>query len=141
MAVHSFTGVTGLITLEHGGGPSTVVGFVSGDCSLDISTGKYYTLGNNTASGHTRGSKTASGSFTKAWGVDDDTLHTLFTTPTEFTLKFDNDTDGAGTATGAHTYTVSGCIITSLSIEGLDSDSDGALTINCSWEGLSWTRD
>jgi len=140
MAVHAFTGVTGLISLEHGAGPTTVVGFVSGDVSMEISTGKYYTLGSNTASGHTRGSKSVSGSLTKAWGIDDATLQTLFTAGTEFTLKFDNDTDGAGTAAAAHTYTISNCIITSLSVEGLDSDSDGALMINASWEGLTWAR-
>ncbi len=131
MAVHSFTGVTGKITAN-----TTIVGFVSGDVTFSIATGKYTTLNSNTSSAHTRGLKTVSGTLKKAWGVSDSDLHTLFTGNTEFDITFDNDG-----ATGANTYTASNCLITELSIEGLEAGSEGALMINLSFEGLGWSRD
>ena len=131
MAVHSYTGVTGKITAS-----GTLVGFVSGDVTFSIATGKYLTLNSNVASGHTRGLKTVSGTLKRAWGISDDLLNTWLTTNAEFDLEFDNDG-----ATGADTYTASGCILTELSIEGLEAGSEGALMVNASWEGLDWTRD
>jgi len=130
MAVHSFTGVTGKITAS-----GTLVGFVSGDVTLSIATGKHLTLGSNVATAHTRGLKSVSGTLKRAWGVSDELLNTYFTTDAEFDLEFDND------QAGNDTYTCTGAIITELSIEGLEAGSEGALMINASFEALDWTRD
>lgn len=136
MAVHSFTGVTGTISAtDTSGSPTTVTGFVSGDFTLAQATGKYVEVGSNTATSHTRGLKSVSGSLSKAWGISDDTLMDWFTNNQEFTISFDAD------ALGTHTYTLSNCIITDLAIEGLEAGSEGALLINCSFEGLSYSRD
>ena len=130
MAVHSFTGVTGKITAS-----GTLVGFVSGDVTLSIATGKHLTLGSNVATSHTRGLKSVSGTLKRAWGVSDELLNTWFTTNAEFDLEFDSD------AAGSDTYTCANAIITELSIEGLEAGSEGALMINASFEALDWTRD
>lgn len=130
MAVHSFTGVTGKITVS-----GTIVGFVSGDFSLSATTGKYLQLGSNYATANTRGLRAASGSLKKAWGLSDDEIYDWFNNDTELAIAF--DADDAGT----HTYTVSGCVLTDLSIEGLEAGSEGALMINASFEGLTWSRD
>ena len=76
-----------------------------------------------------------SGSLKKAWGVSDDELYDWLNNDTELDIAF--DADDAGT----HTYTVSGCVLTDLAIEGLEAGSEGALMINASFEGLSWSRD
>ena len=55
MAVHSFTGVTGKITVS-----GTILGFVSGDFTLAAATGKYIELGSVYNTAHTRGVRTAS---------------------------------------------------------------------------------
>lgn len=130
MAVHAFTGVTGKITVS-----GNVVGFVSGDLSLATATGKYVTLGGNTATANTRGLKSVSGTLKRAWGISDGTLYTYFNTDAEFDIAF--DADDAGT----HTYTAITCVLTDLSIEGLEAGSEGALMINASFEGLNWSRD
>lgn len=130
MAVHAFTGVTGKITAS-----GNVVGFVSGDLSLATATGKYVTLGGNTATANTRGLKSVSGTLKRAWGISDSTLYTWFNTDAEFDIAF--DADDAGT----HTYTAITCVLTDLSIEGLEAGSEGALMINASFEGLNWSRD
>ena len=133
MAVHSFTGVTGTISATDGTTPITA--YISGDFTLAVATGKYTVLGTNSATAHTRGLKAASGSISKAWGIDDDQLMTWFTANTELTLTFDAD------AAGTHTYTMTNAIITDLAIEGLEAGSEGALAVNCSWEALTFTRD
>ena len=130
MAVHSFTGVTGKITAS-----GTLIGFVSGDVSFSTATGKYTTLGGNVATAHTRGLKSVSGTLKRAWGISDELLNTWMTTDAEFDIEFDNE------SVGADTYTASTCIITELSIEGLEAGSEGALMINASFEGLDWSRD
>jgi len=130
MAVHSFTGVSGKITVS-----GSIVGFVSGDFSMTATTGKYITLGTNYNTAHTRGVRTVSGSLKKAWGVSDDELFDWFNNDTELDIEF--DADDAGT----HTYTVSGCVLTDLAIEGLEAGNEGALMINASFEGLTWARD
>ena len=130
MAVHSFTGVSGKITVS-----GSIVGFVSGDFSMTATTGKYITLGTNYNTAHTRGVRTVSGSLKKAWGVSDDELFDWFNNDTELDIEF--DADDAGT----HTYTVSGCVLTDLAIEGLEAGNGGALMINASFEGLTWARD
>jgi hypothetical protein len=130
MAVHSFTGVTGKITAS-----GNVVGFVSGDLTLATATGKYTTLGGNTATAHTRGLKAVSGTLKRAWGISDSTLYTWFNTDAEFDIEFDAD------SAGVHTYTASTCVLTDLSVEGLEAGSEGALMINASFEGLNWARD
>ena len=130
MAVHSFTGVSGKITVS-----GSIVGFVSGDFTLNVATGKYITLGTNYNTAHTRGTRTVSGSLKKAWGVSDDELFDWFNNDTALDIAF--DADDAGT----HTYTVSGCVLTDLAIEGLEVGSEGALMINASFEGLTWQRD
>jgi len=130
MAVHSFTGVSGKITVS-----GSIVGFVSGDFSMTATTGKYITLGTNYNTAHTRGVRTVSGSLKKAWGVSDDELFDWFNNDTELDIEF--DADDAGT----HTYTVSGCVLTDLTIEGLEAGNEGALMINASFEGLTWARD
>ena len=112
MAIHSFTGVTGKVTVS-----GTITGFVSGDFTLATATGKYVTLGNNTATSHTRG--------LKSW----------FTNDTELVIEFDAD------AASTVTYTISGCVLTDLAIEGLEAGSDGALMVNATFEGLTWNRD
>ena len=130
MAIHSFTGVSGKITVS-----GSIVGFVSGDFTLATSTGKYITLGTNYNVAHTRGVRTATGSLKKAWGVSDNELFAWFNGNTELDIQFDAD------AAGTHTYTVSGCVLTDLAIEGLEAGNEGALMINASWEGLTWSRD
>jgi len=130
MAVHSFTGVTGKITVS-----GTIVGFVSGDFTLAAATGKYITLGTNYNTAHTRGVRTASGSLKKAWGVADDTMYDWFNNDTELEIQFDAD------QAGTHTYSITGCVLTDLAIEGLEAGAEGALMINASFEGLGWSRD
>ena len=130
MAIHSFTGVTGKVTVS-----GTITGFVSGDFTLATATGKYVTLGNNTATSHTRGLKSASGTLKAAWGIADSTFYTWFTNDTELVIEFDAD------AASTVTYTISGCVLTDLAIEGLEAGSDGALMVNATFEGLTWNRD
>tara|TARA_R110000744_G_scaffold1725_3_gene6206 strand:+ start:6917 stop:7315 length:399 start_codon:yes stop_codon:yes gene_type:complete len=127
MAVHAFTGVTGKITVS-----GSIVGFVSGDFSLASTTGKYVVLGSNYAAANTRGLRSVSGSLKKAWGVADDQLFNWFTTDTELEIIFDAD------AAGNHSYTLTGCVLTDFSVEGLEAGSEGALMINASFEGLTW---
>ena len=135
MAVHGFTGVTGQIKVS-----GTIVGFVSGDFTVARATGKYVTLGSNLPTANTRGLQSVSGTLTKAWGLADDTLWDWFYGDTELVITFDADNpDGAGG--GTHTYTVSGCVLTDLAIEGLEAGAEGALMINASFEGLSILRD
>jgi len=131
MTVHEFTGITAVITVS-----SSLVGFVSGDFTLTQATGKYITLNSNTATSHTRGLKSASGTLKKAWGIDDATLFTYFDDSSLFDITFDNDG-----GTGAHTYTLSGCVLTDLSVEGIEAGSEGALMINATFEALSFSRD
>ena len=131
MAVHSFTGITGVITVN-----GSTTGFVSGDVSWSKATGKYTTLGSDTATAHTRGLVSVSGSLSKAWGISDDALMDLWDADTEFDITFDNDG-----ATGANTYTASNCVLVELSIEGLEAGAEGALLINATFEGRSMTRD
>lgn len=130
MAVHSFTGVTAKITVS-----SSLVGFVSGDFSLATATGKYVTLNSTVATAHTRGLRSASGSLKMAWGITDATLFAMFNTNAEFDIVFDNDG-----ATGAHSYTMTTCVLTDLAVEGIEAGSEGALMINASFESLDWTR-
>ena len=130
MAVHSFTGVTGKITVS-----GSIVGFVSGDFTLSAATGKYVTLGSNYATANTRGLRAVSGSLSKAWGISDNELYDWFNNDTELAVAFDAD------SAGTHTYTVSGCVLTDLAIEGLEAGNEGALMINASFEGLTWSRD
>ena len=134
MSVHAFTGTSAVITLTPSGG-SAITAFVSGDFTLSAQTGKFTTLGNSFATGHTRGFS-ASGTLKRAWGIDDATLMNAFMNNTMFELKFDNDG-----ATGAHTYTITNCILTDLSVEGVEAGAEGALMINASFEGLTFTRD
>ena len=132
MAVHAFTGITGLITVN-----GSTTGFVSGDVTFSKATGKYNTLdGGATAVAHTRGQVSVSGTLTKAWGISDDALMDLWNADTEFDITFDNDT-----STGANTYTANDCVFVELSIEGLEAGSEGALLINATFEGRAMTRD
>lgn len=131
MTVHNFTGVTAKIQVS-----SSLVGFVSGDFSLSVATGKYVELNSSYATSHTRGLRAASGTLKKAWGIDDDTLYGYFNSDNLFDITFDNDG-----ATGANTYTISGCVLTELSVEGIEAGNEGALMINASFEGLTWSRD
>jgi hypothetical protein len=131
MATHNFTGVTAQITVS-----GALTGFVSGDFSLSATTGKYVELNSVYATSHTRGLRAASGTLKKAWGLSDATLFTYFNDDTVFHIEFDNDG-----ATGTHTYTISGCVLTELSVEGIEAGSEGALMINASFEGLTWARD
>lgn len=135
MAVHAFTGVTGKITVS-----GSVVGFVSGDLSLATATGKYVTLGGNTATANTRGLKSVSGTLKYAWGITDSTLYTYFNTDAEFDITFEAANNGASPPVGLHKYTASTCVFTDMSIEGLEAGSEGALMINASFEGLNWAR-
>lgn len=130
MAIHSYTGCTGKIEAT-----GAIVGFVSGDFSMAQATGKYITLGTNTNTAHTRGVKTVSGTLKKAWGISDEDLWTWFNTSAEKTITFDAE------QTGTDTYTISGCVLTDLAIEGLEAGSEGALMITASFEGLTFNRD
>tara|TARA_A200000159_G_scaffold13233_2_gene11061 strand:+ start:672 stop:1085 length:414 start_codon:yes stop_codon:yes gene_type:complete len=136
MTVHSFSGVTAKITVS-----SSLVGFVSGDFSLAVATGRYTELNKNTSTSLTRGLRTVSGTLKKAWGIGDNTLYSYFNTNQMFDITFDNDGDGAGGATGANTYTLSGCMLTDLAVEGVEAGAEAALMINASFEGLDWSRD
>lgn len=131
MTVHSFTGVTAKITVS-----SSLVGFVSGDFTLAVATGRYTELNSTTSTSLTRGLRTVSGTLKKAWGLSDSTLYTYFNTNQMFDISFDNDGD-----TGANTYTLSGCMLTDLAVEGVEAGSEGALMINASFEGLDFSRD
>ena len=131
MTVHNFTGVTAKIQVS-----SSLVGFVSGDFSLSVATGKYVELNSSYATSHTRGLRAASGTLKKAWGISDSTLYGYFNADNLFDITFDNDGD-----TGANTYTISGCVLTELSVEGIEAGNEGALMINASFEGLTWSRD
>jgi hypothetical protein len=135
MTVHSFSGVTAKITVS-----SSLVGFVSGDFSLAIATGRYTELNKNTSTSLTRGLRTVSGTLKKAWGLSDSTLYGYFNTNQMFDITFDNDGDGAGGAAGANTYTISGCMLTDLAVEGIEAGAEAALMINASFEGLDWSR-
>lgn len=132
MAVHSFTGMTGKITAT-----GSIVGFVSGDFTVSQATGKYIELGTagNFNSSHTRGVKTVSGSLKKAWGLSDAELFVWFNTSAEKDIEFDAD------AAGTHSYLISGCVLTDLTIEGLEAGAEGALMISASFEGLTFGRD
>lgn len=130
MAVHAHTGVTGKITVS-----GSLVGFVSGDFTAARATGKYVTLGSNLPTANTRGLQSVSGTLTKAWGIDDAELWSWFYGNTELVIAFDSE------STGAHTYTVSGCVLTDVAIEGLEAGAEGALLMNATFEGLSITRD
>tara|TARA_R110001592_G_scaffold70015_5_gene214773 strand:+ start:30685 stop:31080 length:396 start_codon:yes stop_codon:yes gene_type:complete len=131
MTVHSFTGITAKITVS-----SSLVGFVSGDFTLAQATGKYVELTSSTATSHTRGLKSVSGSLSRAWGIGDNTLFTYFADSEMFDITFDNDG-----ASGVNTYTLTGCVLTDLSVEGVEAGSEGALMINATFEGLSYSRD
>ena len=130
MAVHAHTGVTGKITVS-----GSLVGFVSGDFTAARATGKYVTLGSNLPTANTRGLQSVSGTLTKAWGIDDAELWSWFYGNTELVIAFDSE------STGANTYTVSGCVLTDVAIEGLEAGAEGALLMNATFEGLSITRD
>lgn len=130
MAVHAHTGVTGKITVS-----GSLVGFVSGDFTAARATGKYVTLGSNLPTANTRGLQSVSGTLTKAWGIDDSELWSWFYGNTELVIAFDSE------STGANTYTVSGCVLTDVAIEGLEAGAEGALLMNATFEGLSITRD
>ena len=136
MTVHSFSGVTAKITVS-----SSLVGFVSGDFSLAVATGRYTELNKNTSTSLTRGLRTVSGTLKKAWGIGDNTLYSYFNTNQMFDITFDNDGDGAGGAGGLNTYTLSGCMLTDLAVEGVEAGAEAALMINASFEGLDWSRD
>tara|TARA_Y100000114_G_scaffold155588_1_gene180169 strand:+ start:4730 stop:5128 length:399 start_codon:yes stop_codon:yes gene_type:complete len=131
MTVHQFTGVTAKITVS-----SSLVGFVSGDFTLAVATGRYNELNSNTSTSLTRGLRTVSGTLKKAWGLSDSTLYTYFNTNQMFDIVFDNDGN-----TGANSYTLSGCMLTDMAVEGVEAGSEGALMINASFEGLDFSRD
>ncbi len=131
MTVHQFTGVTAKITVS-----SSLVGFVSGDFTLAVATGRYNELNSNKSTSLTRGLRTVSGTLKKAWGLSDSTLYTYFNTNQMFDIVFDNDGN-----TGANSYTLSGCMLTDMAVEGVEAGSEGALMINASFEGLDFSRD
>ena len=131
MTVHQFTGVTAKITVS-----SSLVGFVSGDFTLAVATGRYNELNSNKSTSLTRGLRTVSGTLKKAWGLSDSTLYTYFNTNQMFDIVFDNDGN-----TGANSYTLSGCMLTDMAVEGVEAGSEGALMINASFEGLAFSRD
>mgnify|MGYP003667569042 FL=1 len=91
MTVHSFSGVTAKITVS-----SSLVGFVSGDFSLAVATGKYIELDQTAATSHTRGLRSGSGSLKLAWGITDTTLYTMFNAGDIFDITFDNDSPATG---------------------------------------------
>lgn len=132
MAVHSFTGVTGVVTVS-GTGHSNVAGWVSGDFTLATATGKYVELGGNTATANTRGLKSVSGTLKGAYGIKDETLFDWLNADKEFTVKFES-------TSGNDIYTLSNCVLTDLAVEGMEAGSENALMINASFEGLNWTR-
>ena len=131
MTVHQFTGVPAKITVS-----SSLVGFGSGDFTLAVATGRYNELNSNKSTSLTRGLRTVSGTLKKAWGLSDSTLYTYFNTNQMFDIVFDNDGN-----TGANSYTLSGCMLTDMAVEGVEAGSEGALMINASFEGLDFSRD
>ena len=131
MTVHQFTGVTAKITVS-----SSLVGFVSGDFTLAVATGRYNELNSNKSTSLTRGLRTVSGTLKKAWGLSDSTLYTYFNTNQMFDIVFDNDGN-----TGANSYTLSGCMLTDMAVVGVEAGSEGELMINASFEGLDFSRD
>lgn len=134
MAVHSFSGVTAKITVS-----SSLVGFVSGDFSMAVATGKYIELDQVAATSHTRGLRSGSGSLKLAWGITDTTLYAMFNGGDVFNVTFDNDSPATGVA-GAHQYTLTGCVFTDIAVEGVEAGAEGALMINASFEALNWSR-
>jgi len=131
MAVHSFTGVTGVVTVS-GTGHSNIAGWVSGDFTLAVATGKYIELGGNTATANTRGLRSCSGTLKGAYGIKDSTLEDWLDDNLEFTIKFE-------ATTGGRLYTMTGCVLTDLAVEGMEAGSENALMMNASFEGLNWT--
>ena len=131
MTVHQFTGVTAKITVS-----SSLVGFVSGDFTLAVATGRYNEVNSNKSTSLTRGLRTVSGTLKKAWGLSDSTLYKYCNTNQMFDIVFDNDGN-----TGANSYTLSGCMLTDMAVEGVEAGSEGALMINASFEGLDFSRD
>ena len=134
MTVHSFSGVTAKITVS-----SSLVGFVSGDFSVAVATGKYIELDSTVATSHTRGLRSGSGSLKLAWGISDATLYAMFNAGDIFDVTFDNDSPATGVA-GAHQYTLASCVFTDLAVEGVEAGAEGALMINASFEALDWSR-
>ena len=130
MAVHGFTGITGKITVS-----GSIVGWVSGDVTFAKATGKYVELGSNAPIANTRGLRAVSGTLKKAWGLSDDVIYDWFNNDTELNITFDAD------SAGTHTYSATSCVLTDLALEGLEAGNEGALMINASFEGLTWSRD
>lgn len=130
MAVHGFTGITGKITVS-----GSIVGWVSGDVTFAKATGKYVELGSNAPIANTRGLRSVSGTLKKAWGLSDDVIYDWFNNDTELNITFDAD------SAGTHTYSATSCVLTDLALEGLEAGNEGALMINASFEGLTWSRD
>ena len=130
MAVHGFTGITGKITVSW-----SLDGWVSGDVTFAKATGKYVELGSNAPIANTRGLRSVSGTLKKAWGLSDDVIYDWFNNDTELNITFDAD------SAGTHTYSATSCVLTDLALEGLEAGNEGALMINASFEGLTWSRD
>ena len=130
MAVHGFTGITGKITVS-----GSIDGWVSGDVTFAKATGKYVELGRNAPIANTRGLRSVSGTLKKAWGLSDDVIYDWFNNDTELNITFDAD------SAGTHTYSATSCVLTDLALEGLEAGNEGALMINASFEGLTWSRD
>ena len=130
MAVHGFTGITGKITVS-----GSIVGWVSGDVTFAKATGKYVELGSTAPIANTRGLRSVSGTLKKAWGLSDDVIYDWFNNDTELNITFDAD------SAWTHTYSATSCVLTDLALEGLEAGNEGALMINASFEGLTWSRD
>lgn len=139
MALHSFTGVTGSIRTS-GTSTGALVGYVQGDFTLAVATGKYVQLGSAYATANTRGLKSASGSLSAAWGLKASDLQTMLTNDEEFEIRFAAaGTQDATTTSGTQVFTLSNCVFTDIASEGLEAGAEGALLLNASFEALTWS--
>jgi len=126
--VHEYTGVTGTVKANAG----AILGFVSADVSIEKATGKYNELGSQFSQSHTRGLVSVTGTIRKAWGITSGDIWDWFHNDEEHDIVFDGKNDSS------LTMTASSCILTGVSIEGMEAGSEEALMLTCPFEGLAY---
>lgn len=125
--MHNYSGVTAAVTAS-----GTLLGWIKADVKLDYAVGEYITIGSEVCD-HVKGKKTVTGTITKAWGVDSDTLYTWFNSRNEFDIVF-----SAGSTGSPEDYTASGCILTSLDLS-VEAGSSDPLEVVAAFKGRDWS--
>lgn len=126
--MHEMTGVTGTVKANSG----ALIGFVSADISIEKATGKYNQLGSSVSTSHTRGLLSITGTIRKAWGITSGDFWTWFNDDAEYDIVFDAKDDAA------LTVTASSCVLTGVTIEGMEAGSEEALMLTAPFEGLGF---